>query len=195
MDARREGSVPAPDFSAVLVLLQGGGEVAKAGPMSTRVPLSYCKAAPTSCHLYGHPGPESTTGPAQDWYDTEVHVAPDAVAGSYTVDPACKLADGTTSKHTDTLTHVVGDETIKTFTWPEPDPIDGTATETAGPPMTTPTYWLTGTAPAPFGTPHFRADHDAHSNATNMPRDHHRHRQRPDATVGLLGLHFTVENK
>jgi hypothetical protein len=88
-----------------------------------------------------------------NWYNTEVHVAPDAVAGSYTVDTACKLADATTSTHTDTLTHVVGDETIKTFTWPEPDPIDCTATETAGPPMTTPTYWLTGTAPAPFGTP------------------------------------------
>jgi hypothetical protein len=91
--------------------------------------------------------------PHANSYNTEVHIAPSSVAGSYTVDTACVLETGVTSTHTDTLTHVIGEETIKKFTWPEPDPVDCTATETAGPPMTTPSYWLTGTAPAPFGTP------------------------------------------
>jgi hypothetical protein len=91
--------------------------------------------------------------PHQHLYYTEVHVAPGSVSGHYEFDTACVLEDGTTSKHHDSLDHTAGSETIKTFSWPEPDPEDCTVTETAGPPGTTPSYWLSGTAPAPFGTP------------------------------------------
>lgn len=93
--------------------------------------------------------------PHDNLYYTEVHIAPASVTGSYTFDTKCVLEDGTTATNTDTLTHTTGTtETIKTHTWPEPDPEDCTVTETAGPPMTTPSYWLSGTAPAPyFGAP------------------------------------------
>lgn len=97
--------------------------------------------------------PSPPPGPHNNLYKTEVHVAPGSVSGSYELDTACVLEDGTTSTHHDTLVHNTGSETIETFTWPEPDPKDCTVTETAGPPMTTPSYWLSGTAPAPFGTP------------------------------------------
>jgi hypothetical protein len=99
------------------------------------------------------PVPSPPPVPHADSYNTEVHIAPASVPGSYTVSTTCTLAPGGSSTHADTLTHMAGDETIMKFTWPEPDPVDCTATETAGPPSTTPSYWLTGTAPAPFGTP------------------------------------------
>lgn len=98
--------------------------------------------------------PPPPEGPHNHLYYTEVHVAPGSVSGSYGFDTACVLRDGTTSTHHDTLDHTTGSETIKTFTWPEPYPRDCTVTETAGPPGTTPSYWLSGTAPAPyFGAP------------------------------------------
>ena len=86
-------------------------------------------------------------------YYTEVHVAPGSVSGHYEFDTACVLRDGTTSTHHDTMQHTTGSATIKTFSWPQPYPRDCTVTETAGPPGTTPTYWISGTAPGPFGGP------------------------------------------
>jgi hypothetical protein len=92
--------------------------------------------------------------PHDNLYYTEVHVDAAAVSGSYTLATTCTLEPGGSSTHTDTLTHVAGTETVKTFTWPEPDPVDCTMTETAGPPMTTPSYWILGTETGGFfGTP------------------------------------------
>jgi hypothetical protein len=120
------------------LLLVGAGSLALMG--------NSCAPAPTK-------QPPPPPAPHNNLYYTEVHIAPGSVSGSYAVDTACVLENGATSTHHDTLDHTTGSETIKTFTWPEPDPVDCTATETAGPSGTTPSYWLSGTAPAPFGTP------------------------------------------
>jgi hypothetical protein len=109
--------------------------------------------AMAACAPVKAPSPPPPPVPHNNLYYTEVHIAPGSVSGHYEIDTACVLENGTTSTHHDSLDHTGGSETIKTFSWPEPDPEDCTATETAGPPGTTPMYWLSGTAPAPFGTP------------------------------------------
>jgi hypothetical protein len=120
---------------ALLLLFVGAGSLALMG---------------TSCA----PAPSPPQLPHNHIYYTEVHVTPGSVSGSYGSDTACVLRDGTTSTHHDTLDHTTGSATIKTFSWPQPYPTDCTVTETAGPPMTTPRYWLSETAPAPyFGAP------------------------------------------
>jgi hypothetical protein len=125
---------------ALLLLFVGAGSLALMG--------NSCAPAPTMPPPA--PPPEA---PHNNIYYTEVHVAPGSVSGHYEFNTACVLENGTTATHHDALDHTSGTETIKTFSWPEPDPVDCTATETAGPPGTTPSYWLTGTAPAPFGAP------------------------------------------
>jgi hypothetical protein len=104
----------------------------------------------TSCAPAPPPPPPL---PHNHIYYTEVHITPDSPSGTYGFDTACVLRDGTTSTHKDTLQHTTGSATIKTFSWPQPYPTDCTVTETEGPPATTPSYWLSGTAPAPFGAP------------------------------------------
>jgi hypothetical protein len=125
----------------LLLLLVGAGSLAVMG--------NSCAPAPTK----PPPPPPTTSPPHNNVYYTEVHVAPGSVSGHYEFNTACVLENGTTSTHHDALDHNSGTETIKTYSWPEPDPVDCTATETAGPPGTTPSYWLSGTALAPFGSP------------------------------------------